>query len=86
VEKAVEAALRHGYRHIDTAAGYENEAQVGIGLRASGMAREDVFITTKLNNCDHGRVEDALKDSLKALGTDYLDLCGFNFRPPKGNA
>jgi len=76
VETAVEIALRHGYRHIDTAPSYENETQVGIGLRASGVARSDVFLTTKLNNCDHGRAQDALDDSLKALRTIYLDLCG----------
>ncbi|KAK1755451.1 NADP-dependent oxidoreductase domain-containing protein [Echria macrotheca] len=74
VGKAVEAALRAGYRHIDTAAAYGNEKEVGQGIKASGVPRSEIFLTTKLNNPDHKRAAAALDDSLKALGTDYLDL------------
>jgi diketogulonate reductase-like aldo/keto reductase len=75
-QKAVEYALKIGYRHIDTARIYGNESDVGAALRKSGIKREDVFITTKLWNSDHG-YETALKaceDSLKRLGLKYLDL------------
>jgi glycerol 2-dehydrogenase (NADP+) len=75
VEKAVEHALKFGYKHIDTAAAYGNEAEVGEGIKASGVARESIFLTTKLNNCDHARAAEALEDSLKKLDTPYLDLC-----------
>jgi len=72
----VTAALEVGYRHIDTAQMYGNEGGVGEAVRRSGLAREDVFITTKLNNGFH-RPDDARKafaDSLEKLGTDYVDL------------
>jgi methylglyoxal/glyoxal reductase len=75
-QKAVEYALKIGYRHIDTARIYNNEADVGAALRKSGVKREDVFITTKLWNSDHG-YESALRacdESLKRLGLKYLDL------------
>ena len=73
---SVVEALRLGYRHIDTAAFYQNEADVGAAIRASGLARKDVFITTKLWNADHGydNTMRAFECSLKELGTDYLDL------------
>lgn len=74
VEAAVEAALRAGYRHIDTAAAYGNEAEVGAGIRASGVPRADIWLTTKLNNPDHKDVAGALARSLARLGTDYVDL------------
>jgi glycerol 2-dehydrogenase (NADP+) len=74
VGQAVEAALKAGYRHIDTAAGYGNEKEVGEGIRASGVPREEIFLTTKLNNPDHKRVAEAIDESLKNLGTDYVDL------------
>ncbi|CAA7264344.1 unnamed protein product [Cyclocybe aegerita] len=74
VAHAVEFALKNGYKHIDTATAYENEAEVGQGIKASGVPRESFFLTTKLNNNDHLRVEEALDSSLKALGTEYLDL------------
>ncbi|WP_432512811.1 aldo/keto reductase [Kineococcus sp. SYSU DK001] len=69
-------ALQAGYRHIDTAAGYGNEAGVGDALHASGIAREDVFITTKLANGEHGRDKTlaAFDASLAKLSVDYLDL------------
>ena len=75
-KKAVEYALKVGYRHIDTARIYGNEADVGKGIRDSGIKREDIFVTTKLWNGDQG-YESALKacnDSLKKLGLKYLDL------------
>ncbi|MBB4009129.1 aldo/keto reductase [Allorhizobium taibaishanense] len=73
---AVRAALSAGYRHIDTAAVYENEEGVGEGIRSSGVDRGDIFLTTKLWNNDQG-FDSALKAfdaSLKRLGTDYVDL------------
>ncbi|KAG5654440.1 hypothetical protein H0H81_002629 [Sphagnurus paluster] len=77
VEHAVEFALKHGYKSIDTAAAYQNETEVGVGIKASGVARGDFFLTTKLDNPDHENAEAALEKSLKNLGTDYLDLCAF---------
>ena len=74
VKSAVEAAIKRGYRHIDTACDYANEREVGQGIRASGIPREQLWITTKLDNPDHHRVADAIDDSLKKLGVDYVDL------------
>jgi glycerol 2-dehydrogenase (NADP+) len=74
VSKAVETALRAGYRHIDTAAAYGNEKEVGEGIKASGVPRDQIWVTTKLNNPDHKRVSEAIADSLANLGTDYVDL------------
>ncbi|KAJ7162958.1 NADP-dependent oxidoreductase domain-containing protein [Mycena filopes] len=73
---AVEAALKAGYRHLDGAWVYRNEAQVGKALKASGVAREELWITSKLWNAHHAPedVEAALDDSLTKLGTDYLDM------------
>ncbi|KAL2132901.1 hypothetical protein VTI74DRAFT_3179 [Chaetomium olivicolor] len=74
VEKAVEAALRAGYRHIDTAFAYGNEKEVGQGVRASGVPREQIWVTTKLDNPWHKRVAEAIDRSLANLGMDYVDL------------
>ncbi|KEZ43557.1 Protein GCY [Scedosporium apiospermum] len=74
VEEAVESALRCGYRHIDTALAYGNEKEVGVGMRASGVPREEIWLTTKLDNAWHKRVADGIDESLKNLGTDYVDL------------
>ncbi|KAI0402177.1 aldehyde reductase 1 [Xylaria palmicola] len=76
VARAVEHALRYGYRHIDTAACYGNESEVGEGIRASGVPRSDIFVTSKLWNTHHkpDDVEEALDETLENLGTDYLDL------------
>ncbi|KAF9445808.1 Aldo/keto reductase [Macrolepiota fuliginosa MF-IS2] len=74
VEVAVAHALTHGYKHIDTATDYQNETEVGQGIKSSGVPRSEVFLTTKIQNCDHNDVEGALNKSLKSLGTDYLDL------------
>jgi 2,5-diketo-D-gluconate reductase A len=72
----VTRALETGYRHIDTAAAYGNEAEVGQAFHASGLDREDVFITTKCFNTDHGyeEAQRALKQSLEQLGLEYVDL------------
>ncbi|MED5073618.1 aldo/keto reductase [Anoxybacillus geothermalis] len=76
VKSAVRTALEIGYRHIDTAAFYENEEGVGQAIRESGIPREQVFVTTKVWNTDQG-YETTLKAfdaSLKKLGFDYVDL------------
>lgn len=67
-------AFNVGYRHIDTARAYQNEAQVGQAVKASGLSREEVFITTKLWNTDQANALATLKDSLNLLETDYVDL------------
>lgn len=76
VEHSVEFALRNGYRAIDTASLYGNEEGVGSGLRASGVARDEVFITTKVWNDEQGydSTREALGRSLARLGTDHVDL------------
>lgn len=76
VEQAVEHAIRSGYRSIDTAKIYENEAGVGKGIIQSGIKREDLFITTKVWNSDQGYESTlaAFDASLKRLQLDYLDL------------
>ncbi|MET0812580.1 MAG: aldo/keto reductase [Microbacterium sp.] len=73
---AVDTALRVGYRHIDTAAAYRNEREVGEGIRRSGLAREDVFIETKVWVSDYGYDETlhAFEKSTGKLGVDTLDL------------
>ncbi len=72
--EAILAALRAGYRHIDTATMYGNEAEVGHALRDSGLDRRQVFLTTKLPPGKAGRERPTLCASLRALGTDYVDL------------
>ncbi len=72
--EAILAALRAGYRHIDTATMYGNEAEVGHALRDSGLDRRQVFLTTKLPPGRAGRERQTLGASLRALGTDYVDL------------
>jgi 2,5-diketo-D-gluconate reductase A len=71
---ATAAALEAGYRHLDTATVYGNEAQVGQALRDSGVAREEVFVTTKCPPHLAGQELDTLRQSLDLLGTDYVDL------------
>ncbi|HEY1267178.1 MAG TPA: aldo/keto reductase [Candidatus Binatia bacterium] len=78
-EAAVTTALEAGYRHIDTAAAYGNEASVGAAIRASGIAREEIFVTTKLWNDDHGDPEGALDTSLRNLQMEYVDLYLIHF-------
>jgi diketogulonate reductase-like aldo/keto reductase len=73
---AVEAALTAGYRHVDTAAVYRNEADVGAAIRASGLPPGSVWVTTKLANADQGqaRARGAFEASLERLGLDAVDL------------
>ncbi|MFJ1958578.1 aldo/keto reductase [Streptomyces microflavus] len=82
---AVSHALAAGYRHIDTAHVYNNEAGVGRAIRDAGIPRQDIFLTTKLWNADQG-YEAALRAfdaSLQRLGTDYLDLYLIHWPVPK---
>jgi 2,5-diketo-D-gluconate reductase A len=73
---AVRQALEVGYRHVDTAEMYGNEAEVGEGIRAAGLDRADVFVTSKLNNGYHepAQARTAFEGTLEALGFDYVDL------------
>ncbi len=73
---AVKSALEHGYRHIDTAAGYGNEASVGIAIKESGIPREEIFVTSKLHNTEHGykNTLKAFEETMSNLAMDYLDL------------
>ena len=75
-QDAVRWALHGGYRHIDTAAVYGNEADVGAAVRDSDVPREEIFVTTKLWNADQGydKARRAFDTSLQALGLDYVDL------------
>jgi len=85
--KAVLAAIEAGYRSIDTAAIYGNEEGVGAGIRDSGVAREQLFITTKLWNDRHG-AKSALKafdESLQRLRLDYVDLYLIHWPNPRAN-
>ena len=72
----VTLALLAGYRHIDTAAAYNNEAEVGAAIHASGVPRADIFVTTKCPNDEHGfdQARRACKASLDRLEVDHLDL------------
>jgi len=74
VTEAVKIALHKGYRHIDTALAYGNEAEVGKGIKESGVPRNEIWLTTKLDNTWHHRVTEGIDSSLKDLGTDYVDL------------
>lgn len=83
--EAIRFALEAGYRHIDTATGYGNEAEVGRALRDSGLPRQEVFITTKLPPDLAGRERRTIASSLRALGTDRVDLWLVHW-PPNGAA
>lgn len=74
--RLVAGALEAGYRHIDTAAAYENEAAVGAGLRASGVARDAIFLTTKVwpTEIGAGDLQRSVEASLERLGVDRVDL------------
>ena len=76
VAAAVVDAAHAGYRHIDTAVKYGNERGVGVGVASSGLARDDIFVTTKLDGQFQGdeRADSGLTASLERLGTDYVDL------------
>lgn len=80
---AVLWALEAGYRHIDTATMYGNEAEIGEALRQSGLSRDDIFIATKLPPGEAGNEEKTLQRSLEDLGTDYVDLWLIHW-PPGG--
>ncbi len=87
-ERAVEDALAICYRLIDTASMYENEVEIGNAIKNAGVDRKDIFLTTKLNNTDHG-YEAALKafdDTLKKLGQDYVDLYLIHWPIKEGRA
>lgn len=73
---AIKTAFDSGYRHIDTAAAYQNEESVGKAIKESGIPRSEIFITTKLSNNAQreGNVEKSFMQSLEKLGTDYIDL------------
>ena len=82
--QAVRHALDVGYRLIDTATIYRNEAEIGQALRDSGIPRSDVFVTTKLWPNDAGRERRTIAASLKALDTDYVDLWLVHWPPRRG--
>jgi 2,5-diketo-D-gluconate reductase A len=82
---AVLCALEVGYRHIDTAAVYGNEQQVGQAVAESGVPREEIFVTTKLPPSRAGRERATLEESLEALRFEYVDLWLIHW-PPGGGA
>ncbi|OKH84108.1 oxidoreductase [Mycobacterium sp. ST-F2] len=86
-ERAVSAALHAGYRHIDTAAAYGNEAGVGRAVVGSGIPREEVYVTTKLWNSEQGyeKTLAAFDASMEQLGLDYLDLYLIHWPTPAQN-
>src|ERR1700729_3884249 len=79
--ESVRYALEVGYRHLDTATMYRNEDEVGQALRDSGLDRAEVFVTTKLQPGNAGRARATLAESLRALGTDYVDLWLIHWYP-----
>ncbi|ASF37813.1 MULTISPECIES: aldo/keto reductase [Halobacillus] len=82
---AVTKALETGYRHIDTAAAYKNEEQVGEAIKQSGLGRDELFITTKVWNADQGynNTIQALETSLDKLGLEYVDLYLIHWPTPE---
>ena len=78
---AVVAALRSGYRHLDTATMYRNEAEIGKAWRDSGVPRDEVFVTTKLPPARAGRARATLEESLRGLGVDHVDLWLIHWPP-----
>jgi 2,5-diketo-D-gluconate reductase A len=84
-ERVVAEAIGLGYRLVDTAENYGNERGVGLGLKASGVAREDLFVTTKFNREWHGveLAADACQRGLDRLGLDYLDLLLIHWPNPQ---
>ncbi len=84
--RAVRYALEIGYRHIDTATMYRNEGEVGGAVRDSGIPRREVFLTTKLPPDNAGRERATLEASLRALGTDYVDLWLVHWPPGGGTS
>jgi 2,5-diketo-D-gluconate reductase A len=86
-QRVVETAFEAGYRHIDTAAAYNNEAGVGAAIKASGLPRQDVFVTTKLRNGNHGYSEAlvAYDESCERLGLEQIDLYLIHWPYPSAN-
>jgi 2,5-diketo-D-gluconate reductase A len=86
-QSAVESALAAGYRHIDTAAAYNNEAGVGAAIKASGIPRDEIFVTTKLRNGNQGTdsVRREYDGSRQALGLDVIDLYLIHWPSPARN-
>ena len=82
-EEAVGDALEIGYRHIDTAQAYDNEAEVGKALAASGIPLKELWITTKLWREDYGRVRDSARESLEKLRIDCIDLLLLHWPNPE---
>ncbi|AGN00118.1 aldo/keto reductase [Salinarchaeum sp. Harcht-Bsk1] len=83
--ETVETALELGYRHVDTAQMYGNEAQVGEGIERSSVDRDDVFLTTKLDrgNLEADDARESFEESLEKLGTDYVDLLLIHWPHPR---
>lgn len=73
-QEAVAFTLQNGYRHLDCAFIYQNEREVGEGIKLSRVACKDIFITSKIWNTHHTDVAEGMRRSLEALQTDYLDL------------
>jgi diketogulonate reductase-like aldo/keto reductase len=84
--ESTRTALDVGYRHIDTATGYGNEAEIGKALHDSGVDRSEIFITTKLPPDDSGRERQTIEASLKALGVDFVDLWLIHWPPAPGKS
>lgn len=84
--EAVGWALEAGYRHLDTATAYGNEADIGRALADSGRDRGEVFVTTKLPAENAGRERETLEESLRALRTDHVDLWLIHWPPPGDEA
>lgn len=84
-QRIVEDALEAGYRHIDTAAAYRNEAGVGAAIKALGIPREEIFITTKLRNGEQSKALEAFENSSRALGVDVVDLYLIHWPVPSQN-
>jgi diketogulonate reductase-like aldo/keto reductase len=82
-KEAVRIALEAGYRHIDTATIYRNEADVGAAIRESGIPREEIWVTTKLWNADHRAPLEALRASLDRLQLDHVDLWLMHWPTPQ---
>ncbi|MEO6126032.1 MAG: aldo/keto reductase [Ilumatobacteraceae bacterium] len=81
-ETAVSEAFRVGYRHIDTASIYGNERGVGRAIAASGIPREDIYVTTKLWNADHLKADEAYSKSLHKLGLERIDMYLIHWAAP----
>lgn len=80
--RAISSALAIGYRHIDTAQSYGTEGPVGEALAQSGIARDEVFVTTKITGANFGRLAESLRDSLRALRLDQVDLTLIHWPAP----